>query len=347
VSYELDTRSAVTLRVRDAAGALVHSRSLGVAPAGRHDGSWDGRRDGGGAVRAGSYTLEVSTRTPGGTRSGLAAVTVIVDPVAPRATGISRPPGTLYPVRDRYRDSTRLDADLPEPVRWLELQVRSASGSLVATERVQRRPAGPAYVGWNGRTDSGRVVPSGTYTARLVTQDLAGNRATSAPSRVPVSGRSLVRRNGSVTVTARESLDETFMDDCSQVFRHTDGKRKGWIGYFSSGTCTSGDAYAIGDHQARLPAAVRYGRVRVSAYGARDDARFRDSAHVAYYDELQNLTDHEFRLGPTLGTYTGPSVRAEKHLIRHRVLKWSTYATGVNWYDVERYTVTYTYFVLR
>ena len=347
VSYELDSRSAVTLRVRAANGALVYSRSLGVQPPGRRSGSWDGRRDGGGVVRSGSYTIEVSTRTPGAARSGLAAVTVVVDPVAPRATGVSRPPGTLYPVRDRYRDSTRIDATLPEPVRWLELQVRSRSGALVATKRAPRLPAGPAYVVWNGRTDSGRVLPSGTYTARLVTQDLAGNRAASAPSRVPVSTRSLVRRSGSVTVTARESLDETFMDDCSQVFRHTTGKRKGWIGYFSSGTCTSADAYAIGDHQARLPAAVRYGHVRVSAYGAREDARFRDSARVAYYDELQNLTDREFRLGPALGTYTGPRVRAEGHLIQHRVFKWSTAATGVNWYDVERYTVDYTYFVLR
>ncbi len=347
VTYELDSRSAVTLQVRDASGALVHSRSLGTQAAGRHDGAWDGSRDRGGAVRAGTYALEVSTRTPGSTRSGLAAVTVLVDPVAARATGLTREPGTLYPVRDRYRDSTRIDADLPEAVRWLELQVRSGSGSLVATRRTKRLPAGPAYVVWNGRSNGGRVLPSGTYTARLVTQDLAGNQAASAPERVPVSGRSLVRRSGSVTVTARESLDETFMDDCSQVFRHTDGKRKGWIGYFSSGTCTSADAYAIGDHEARLPAAVRYGRVRVSAYGARDDARFRDSAHIAYYDELQNLTDREFRLGPALRTYVGPSVAAEGHLIRHRTLKWSTFATGVNWYDVEHYTVDYTYFVLR
>ena len=34
-------------------------------------------------------------------------------------------------------------------------------------------------------------------------------------------------------------------------------------------------------------------------------------------------------------------------LIRHRVFRWSTVTTGVNWYDVERYVVRFTYDVLR
>jgi len=346
-TYDLESRQSVTLRVRDAAGALVLRRSLGTQPAGRHRAGWDGRRDDGRVVPAGIYTLEVSTRAPDGSLTGLAAAPVVVDPVAPRATRVSGSAGTLFPVLDRYRDTTRIEGTLAEPVRWLALVVRSRAGSLVRTQRVKRRPAGPAYVEWDGRSDGGRVVAPGTYSARLVAQDLAGNRATSAPIRVAVSGAALVRRAGSVTVTARESLDETFTDDCSQVFRHTEGKRKGWVGYFSSGTCTSGDAYAIGDHQVRLPAAVRYGRVGVSAYGARDDDRFRDSARIAYYDVLENLAATEFRLGPALGTYTGPSVRAERHLIRHRMFRWSTFTTGVNWYDVERYRVRYTYYVLR
>ena len=346
-TYDLESRQSVALRVRNAHGTLVHDRSLGVQPAGRHRAGWDGRRDGGRVVPSGRYTIEVSTRATDGSLTGLASTPVVVDRVAPKVAGVRRSPGTLYPVRDSYRDTTRIEGTLGEPVRWLELQVRSPSGTVVLTKRVERRPAGPAYVVWNGRSERGRVVPSGTYTARLVAQDHAGNRATSAALRLVVSDKSLVRRAGSVTVTAPGSLDETFTDDCSQVFQHTDGQRKGWMGYFSSGTCTSGDAYAIGDHQVRLPAAVRYGRVGVSAYGGRDDDRFRDSARIAYYDDLANLTATEFRLGPALGTYTGPSVRAERHLIRHRTFRWSTFTTGVNWYDVQRYRVRYTYYVLR
>lgn len=346
VAYALESRQVVSLRVRGPSGSVVLTRPLGEQPAGRHSAAWDGRRSGGAAVPSGSYTLEISTRASAGGLSGLAADPVLVDRAPPRATGVSRPAGTLFPVRDSYRDTTRIEATLPEQVRWLELQVRSRSGTLVRTQRVKNRPAGPAHVVWNGRSDGGHIAASGTYTARLVAQDLAGNRATSVPTRVAVSGQRLRRRSDSITVAARTSIEEAFADDCSQVFRHSDGARRGWVGYFSSGTCTAGDAFAIGDHQVRLPAAVRYGRIRVSAFGGRGDERFRDSARITYYDTLENLSDHGFGLRPAVGTYTGPYVSAERHLIRHRVFRWATFATGVNWYDVETYTVRYTYFVL-
>ena len=136
------------------------------------------------------------------------------------------------------------------------------------------------------------------------------------------------------------------IDPCSLVFRHTSGARKGWIGYYSSGTCDSGDAYAVADHQVRLPEAVRYGTVRVSARGGQGDPRFRDTARLVYHDRHQNVSDKQFRLGSRLGTYTGPRASGERHVIRKRVVRWSTYTTGVNWYDVESYTVRFTYFVL-
>jgi flagellar hook assembly protein FlgD len=347
VRYVLDNRQAVSLRVRDATGDLVLTRRLGRRPAGSHAASWDGRDGRGRAVRSGTYAVEISTRQIGGPLVGLATRTVTVDGVAPRVGSVSPQPATLYPVRDRYRDSTTVTGTLREPVRWLELQVRTRSGSLVATERVGRRAAGQADVRWDGRTDRGGLAGPGTYTARLVAEDLAGNQAGGAPTRLTVSGQRLVRRTGSMTVTARESLNESFADDCSLVFRHTSGPRKGWVGYYSSGTCSSGDAYAVGDHQVRLPKAVRYGTVRVSAYGGRAEEKFRDSARIVYHDRYQNLSKHAFRLPPALGTHTGPKARADKLLFRKRVFRWSTLTTAVAWYDVQGYTVGFTYFVLR
>jgi flagellar hook assembly protein FlgD len=347
VTYVLESRQAVTLRVRNAAGELVLSRRLGEQPAGRHTTDWDGRSGSGSPVRSGTFALEISTRQPGGSLSGLASRPVTVDRDAPRTTGVTRSPDTVLPVRDGYRDSTTVGGTLRERVRWVELQVRSRSGALVSTTRVGKRSAGPVSVRWDGRTDRGRIAAPGTYALRLVAQDLAGNRAGSPATRVSVSGKRLVRRTGSMTVTARESLTESFADDCSLVFRHTSGARKGWVGYYSSGTCTSGDAYAVGDHQVRLPKAVRYGTVRVSAYGGRADPKFRDGARIAYYDRFQNLSTHQFRLRPALGTYTGPTVNADRLVFRKRIVRWSTFTTDVAWYDVERYTVRFTYDVLR
>ena len=65
------------------------------------------------------------------------------------------------------------------------------------------------------------------------------------------------------------------------------------------------------------------------------------------HDRAQNISDTAFRLGPSVGTHTGPAVQAEPLLIRHRLLRWTTSTTGVAWYDVESYTVRFTYFVLR
>jgi flagellar hook assembly protein FlgD len=347
VRYRLDQRSTVTLRVRDAAGRVVTSRSLGSLSAGGHDVVWNGRRRGT-AVADGAYTLQLVTAAP--RQNGLASRTVTVDTAGPRLRDASLSSERVLPVRDDYLDRVAASATLGETSRWVALEVRSTSGRVVRTLR--RSPdsgvaPGPVTVVWNGRDASGDIVPSGRYAVRLVAQDLAGNRRAGKARPATLTAQRLVKQSGSLTVTARSSLTESFFDDCSLVFRHTSGKRKGWVGYDSSATCSSGDAFAAADHQVRLPAAVRYGTVRLSAFGGRGDPKFRDAARVELHDRAQNISDTAFRLAPSVGTHTGPAVRAEPLLIRHRVLRWTTSTTGVAWYDVESYTVRFTYFVLR
>ena len=347
VRYRLDQRATVTLRVRDAAGRVVTTRGLGSLPAGGHEVVWNGRRRGT-AVPDGAYTLQIATTAP--PQSGLASRAVTVDTVAPRLREADLSSDRVLPVRDDYLDRVSATATLGEQSRWVALEVRSASGRLVRTVRKTPRQGvapGPVSVGWNGRDASGDLVASGRYAVRLVAQDLAGNRRAGPAGPVTLTAQRLVKQSGSLTVTARSSLTESFFDDCSLVFRHTSGKHKGWIGYDSSATCSSGDAFAAADHQVRLPAAVRYGKVRLSAFGGRGDPKFRDAARVELHDRAQNISDTAFRLSPSVGAHTGPAVPAEPLLIRHRVLRWTTSTTGVAWYDVESYTVRFTYFVLR
>jgi flagellar hook assembly protein FlgD len=347
VRYRLDQRASVTLRVRDGAGRVVTTRSLGSLPAGGHEVVWNGRRRGT-AVPDGAYTLQVVTSAP--PQSGLASRAVTVDTAAPRLRDAGLTSDRVLPVRDDYLDRVAATATLGETSRWVALEVRSSSGRLVRTVREAPRrgvEAGPVSVTWNGRDASGALAPSGRYAVRLVAQDLAGNRRAGRTRPVTLSTQRLVKQSGSLTVTARSSLTESFVDDCSLVFRHTSGARKGWVGYRSSATCSSGDAFAAADHQVRLPAAARYGTVRLSAFGGRGDPRFRDAARVELHDRAQNISETAFRLAPSVGTHTGPAVRAEPLLIRHRMLRWTTSTTGVAWYDVESYTVRFTYFVLR
>jgi flagellar hook assembly protein FlgD len=344
VTYRLDRREQAALVVRDPAGQEVYRRSLGTLAAGTHTATWEGVLTSGRVAPDADYAVQIATTD--GTLQGLASSRVSVDRHSPSLTGVHVSSPRVLPVRDDYLDKVEVGARIGETVSSLRLEVSNRSG-VVRTIRAGRR-SGPAQTAmtWDGRTAGHRLAP-GTYRVRLVAEDLAGNRTASVRRAVTVSGQRLVKRSGSITVSARESLEDTFQDDCSEVFRRTTGRHAGWVSYASSATCTSGDAYAAGDHQARLPAAVRYGTVRVSAYGGRGDERYRDSARVVYYDSLQNLSTHAFRLGPNVGNHKGLRAQATALLIRSRVLRWMTLTTAVAWYDVRSYRVDFTYFVLR
>ncbi len=344
VTYRLDRRQTTALVVRDASGAEVYRRGLGSRDPGSHTATWNGRRSGR-PVPDGDYTVQVATSD--GVLLGLASSSLRVDRRDPALRALHLSAQRVLPVKDGYLDDVTLEARVEESVRSVRLEVSTRSGREVRQVKAGPRAAGATVaLRWNGRTAGGSLSP-GTYRVRLVAEDLAGNRRASARRTVTVSGQRLVKRSGSMTVSARDSLEETYEDDCSQVFRRTRGRHAGWVSYASSAICTSGDAYAAGDHQVRLPSAVRYGTVRVSAYGGRGDKRYRDAARVVYYDGLQNLSSRSFRLGPRVATYRGPRVKAAPLLIRSRVLRWMTLTTGVAWYDVSSYRVDYTYFVLR
>ena len=344
VTYRLDRRQRTALVVRDPGGREVYRRALGTLAAGKHTATWNGRLGGGRVAPDAAYTLQIATSD--GTLQGLASTQVRVDRRGPTLTDVHVSSKRVLPVNDDYLDTVTVAAQLGETVSSVRLEVSNRSG-VVRSTRVGRR-TGPARTSltWDGRIAGHRLAP-GSYRVRLVAEDLAGNRRASARRTVTVSGQRLVQRSGSRSVSARESLEDTFQDDCSEVFRRTSGRHTGWVAYSSSSTCTSRDAYAAADHQVRLPAAVRYGTVRVSAYGGRGDQRYRDSARVVYYDGLQNLSSHAFRLGPSVGTHRGPRAQATPLLIRSRVFRWTTMTTGVAWYDVRTYRVDYTYYVLR
>jgi subtilisin family serine protease/flagellar hook assembly protein FlgD len=344
VTYRLDRPQTPTLVVRNAAGEIVYSKVLGRQPAGSHAATWDGRRKGGGTVLDGTFQLGVSTSD--GTLKGLAGSAVTVDRTAPALRDARPSSARVLPVRDRYLDAVTFTAGSAEQLRQLRLEVSTRDGTVVRTVREKAQSAGTVAIVWNGRRADGRLVP-GSYRLRLVGEDTAGNRSRSRARPVVVSGQRLVKRSGSSTVAARDTLEDTFADDCSDVFRRTSGSHDGWVSYASGSLCTTGDAYAAGDHQVRLPAAARYGTVRVSAFGGRADKRYRDHATVVLYDGLQNLSTVRFRLGPARAVHRGPRVPAGPLVIRSRVLRWETLTTGVSWYDVKTYRVDYTYYVLR
>jgi len=164
---------------------------------------------------------------------------------------------------------------------------------------------------------------------------------------VVVSPKHLVAHQGTATVAPRTSVRNTYIGACSEIFYNV---RKEWpqaLGYYSDFLCTNGspDDLAAASHSFTLPAAVKYGKVRVSALGG-SATSYTDEAALLYFDRSQTLSSVGTLLLAPDATYAAPMVDASTYLIGGRTLLWLVGTINVNWYDVGSFTVTWTYYVL-
>lgn len=353
VSYRLDQTQKVAVTVQNAAGTRVVNRLLGsTLSAGSHTWVWNGRTSAGATAASGTYKVSLVTSrllSNGQTLRGLATHPVVVDLVRPSITSTSASPATVYPYVDRYKDTTKVSFRLSEPVSRVQMRVYNRYGSLVRIVATGARPtAGATTVTWNGRNGAGAGVPAGSYTYRLETVDVAGNERITPAYSIAVSSKKLVARTGSKVVSAYGSVHDLFIGDCSSLYHPG---RTSWadsIGYYSDWDCSStyaGDDLAAASHQYTLPAAVRYGTVRVAAYGG-SATSYPDGAAVLYYDRFGEVSSTGKALGAADSTYTGPTVAAPDYLIGGRTMRWLAGTVNMDWYDIRSFTVTWTYYVL-
>ena len=350
LTYRLEQPQTVDLRITTAAGVPVRTGRLGTdLAAGTYRWVWNGRNNAGALLGNGTYRVELSTsRTvAGGTVRGLAAYNLVLDRTGPVLGAASANPRTVYPVVDNYGDSTRLGVTSNEALSVLEARIYNRAGTLVRIARVGAQPAGARFVTWNGRSAAGTVLPAGAYTFAVVAYDVAGNATMTARTAVNVSAQRLVARTGVRTLTPAASFAQAFIGDCSDVFRPGQPTWVDSFGYYSDFYCDStvaGDDLAAATHRLTLPAAVRYGTVRISAYGAAA-TDVPESAAVVYLRPDGTSLGQGFVLSPAAGTYTGPTVAASS-MLQGRTLTWLAGTTDYNWYDVKHFTVAYTYSVL-
>ncbi len=352
VAYGLDAPTQeVVARVQDASGTTVLEQVLAEA-ATAGDGysyTWDGRRSDGTVVPDGRYSVQIDTvgasvTTPLG---GRATTYANVDTTRPVMTGTSSSARTVYPARDDYVDATRLSTRVSEPVAELRAEVRTSSGTLARRlDLGARSRAGTAKVTWDGRNKAGTPVAPGTYAVRFVARDEAGNEATSAATTVRVSDKRLVRRTASKVVRPVPSLFDWYAGRCGDVFRDV---RAGWrdsLGYYSNVGCSGSgdDSVAAGFHVARLPAATRYGQVRVDAYGG--SARRESVADLTYLDRYGTFSDRGRVLQPGTRRYTGPWAGTDTHVDYGRYVAWLVATAEGNRYDARDFRVVWTYYAL-
>jgi len=99
-------------------------------------------------------------------------------------------------------------------------------------------------------------------------------------------------------------------------------------------------------HRIHLPAAVKYGPVRVAAYGRAAVRGYQDYAGLFYEIAGGSIHGGGVLLRPPARTYTLPTGPGWL-LGSGRTLHWTVVAANTNWYQVKSFTVRWRYHVLR
>jgi spore germination protein YaaH/flagellar hook assembly protein FlgD len=163
------TRWRLTASPLTTAGTGTAVRTI-VGSGGSPRTAWDGRTDGGTAASDGRYRLTLAVLDDAGNFASR-SWDVVVDGRAPTLTAAATPPA-FSPDGDRTADATVIGWTTDEPARST---IRIYRGS-----RLVRTFAGGSATGgavrWDGRSSTGVKLADGTYQARIVVEDAAGNR---------------------------------------------------------------------------------------------------------------------------------------------------------------------------
>lgn len=278
------------------------------------------------------------------------ALTVIKDTRGPRWSDLSTSNRTVFPVKDRYKDSTVLSARVGERSVETKVEIRKAGGPLIRTIKLGRVDAGKVRATWNGRKSNGDVADKGKYLFRFVGTDTHGIVGKSNDKVVYVSDKRLERRTSTKTMSAVASFRGNGSGSCSDLF-HLDypKARFDWpkgVGYYSNVYCrgTGDSAVAIGGHSIGLENAVRYGSASIQAYGA---GAFKHAGPGAMLSLKANGDiGATAQLGTSPGWYGVKGIDLDTYARGGR-LRWFVGTAKGNWYDVKEFKVSYSYFVLR
>jgi len=182
--------SQLTLNVLRLDGSLAGSVPVPTLTTGTHGFTWDGTA-GGRRVADGRYLLQLTGmagssayRAPSAlpaTPAQVAEYAVTVDTVAPVVKSASASSALISPNGDGILDTASFKLASTGATLWT---VRIAAGSAAPVRSVSGT-GGAIKFTWNGRGDTGAVVPDGVYAVTLAACDVAGNCATKAyPVRV-------------------------------------------------------------------------------------------------------------------------------------------------------------------
>lgn len=335
----------VSWHLTDPAGTEVSSGSDFVIPA--DDGSASIQYDVPAGGPSGNYELAIDVASDSSTYGhleGHVTRSVAVDTQAPTGTlNLSAP--KIFPEPDGYQDTIDLVG------RWYgasssKLQIVSSSGSVVAQWPGNKR------LNWEGKDQHGDRLPGGSYTARLVGEDLVGNVAQVSRPLV-ISDRRLVDRTWTKTFSATNTISSTWVGACSTLHKPASHGWAGSFGLYSQTKCTRpAQSPVVVYSGVWLPHSTgdSYGNVSISMYGG--TSRGSSSAYVVL--GLRRASDESFQdraqFAGGMGWHRMPSINATPYVRYDEGRPFVIWQTGLSegsHYDVKSYKVSVKYSVLR
>ncbi len=163
-----DGISSYEIRIEASDGTVVRTFTGTTLPAAV---PWDGRTQGGTLAADGSYRAVLTVVYENGNLAAATTPGFVLDTKAPIAA-ISATYRLFSPNGDGRKDAVPIMQETSAEDRWLGEVVDAAGRSVRTYEWSGRAPS----FGWDGKDNSGNVVPDGVYSYRLRATDSAGNR---------------------------------------------------------------------------------------------------------------------------------------------------------------------------
>jgi hypothetical protein len=323
--------------VRDAGNQVHPSIDLTGLPDGSYEMAWTP------STTTEEFGTVVGTNGP---RSNF-----VVDNTAPPVNRIALPRNNVYPYRDGYRDVATIKAfpGFVDDIAGARLDIiRKSTGRRVRVLAPVDLQANPMLFRWNGRNGAGNPVAGGQYRIRVRAWDAAGNTTRKLMTKeVTVVRKKLAERTMRRTRSAGYSMIHKYTGACSTVRRPA---LRGWansLGLYSNTRCTRDfDASFVSTtHATRLPAAARYGSLRVSTYGGAATTQPGSLAYITYLTRRDTWVA-DTRMGSRLGNHAGPRRRVGPLKRDGRWLIWAVYTAQDARYDVKSFTISMNYWVL-
>ncbi|MBN2535184.1 MAG: gliding motility-associated C-terminal domain-containing protein [Spirochaetales bacterium] len=182
IAVESDEEISWTGDILDADGNKIRDVSVDVPS---QEISWDGKDNDGNVQSEGIYTLSLHITDRAGNWAMFSGGQIVID-LTPPESYIALSADLFSPNGDGQKDTVAIEINTNEPVTG-NCVVKDADGNEIQYVSVFQDMT---LAEWDGKDETGTVVPDGAYTIEGVLYDLAGNNVTTEAHNVSTDTRS-------------------------------------------------------------------------------------------------------------------------------------------------------------